>query len=99
MRKHLGDTLDSFLKEEGVLEEVESRAAKRLIALQIADEIRRQKMTKSALARRMKTSRTELERVLNPKAASVSIATLERTAAALGKRLRITLVQPSPVRR
>lgn len=92
MRKHIGSTLDSFLKEEGLLEEVESRAAKQLIAFQIANELRRQKMTKSGLAQRMKTSRTELERILDPNGESVSVGTLERAAAALGKRLRIQLV-------
>ena len=92
MRKHIGSTLDSFLKEEGILEEVESLAAKQLIALQIADEIRKQKLTKSSLARRMKTSRTELERILDPNANTVSVETLERTATALGKRLKISLV-------
>lgn len=90
-RKHLGSKLDDYLREEGLLDAAAAVAVKRAIAFQIAREMRRRKMTKSEMAGRMRTSRAALERLLDPANASVTLATLERAAAALGKRLKIEL--------
>jgi len=89
--KHVGSRLDDFLREERLLEEVEATAVKRVIAYQIAAEMKRHKLTKSAMASRMKTSRAALDRLLDPLNASVSLLTLERAAAALGKKLKVEL--------
>jgi antitoxin HicB len=90
--KHLGSNFEDFLREEEILEEVNAVAIKRVIAFQIAQEMKRCKMTKSEMARRMKTSRPALERLLDPANNSVTLLTLERAAAAVGRKLRIELV-------
>lgn len=91
MSKHVGSTLDEFLDEEGVLAEAEAVAVKRVLAFQLAEIMRQQKLTKTQLARRMNTSRSALERLLDPENASVTLLTLERAALALGRRIKIKL--------
>jgi len=90
-KKHIGGGFDDFLDEEGLLEEAEAVAAKRVIAFQIAQEMERTRVTKSELARRMKTSRPAVERLLDPTNRSVTLSTLERAASAVGKKLKIEL--------
>ena len=90
-KKYLGDTFDDFLREEHLLEGAEAVAAKRIIAFQIAREMKRHKLTKSEMAMRMKTSRAALERLLDPTNPSVTLLTLERAASAVGKKLRVEL--------
>ncbi len=90
-KKHLGSNFDDFLQEEKLLAEAEAVALKRVIAFQIAQEMERSNLTKAEMARRMKTSRASLERLLDPSHSSVTLATLERAAAVLGKRLKIEL--------
>lgn len=90
-KKHLGSNFDDFLKDEQLLEAVQAAAIKRVIAFQIAREMKRRKLTKSAMATRMNTSRAALERLLDPANPSVTLATLERAASALGKKLRVEL--------
>jgi antitoxin HicB len=90
--KHLGSDFDDFLAEEGLLAEVEAVAVKRVIAYQIAELMKEINITKTAMARRMRTSRAALERLLDPTNESVTLYTLERAALALGKRLRIEFV-------
>ncbi len=90
-KKHLGGNFDDFLKDEQLLEAVQAAAIKRVIAFQIAREMKRRKLTKSAMATRMNTSRAALERLLDPANPSVTLATLERAASALGKKLRVEL--------
>ncbi len=90
-RKHLGRNFDAFLREEGILEDAQSVAAKRVIAYQIAQEMKRRKVSKTALAQKMNTSRAALDRLLDPSNASVTLQTLERAANALGKRLVVEL--------
>jgi antitoxin HicB len=90
-KKHVGGSFDDFLDEEGLLDEVEAVAAKRVIAFQIAQEMQRTNLTKSELARRMKTSRPAVERLLDPTNRSVTLSTLERAASAVGKKLKIEL--------
>ena len=89
--KHVGRRFDDFLREERLLEEVETTAVKRAMAYQIAAEMKRHKLTKSAMASWMKTGRAALDRLLDPLKASVSLLTLERAAAALGKKLKMEL--------
>jgi antitoxin HicB len=89
--RHLGSDFDEFLRKEGLFEDAEAVAAKRAIAFQIAQEMKRVHMSKSELARRMRTSRPAVERLLDPTNPSVTLSTLERAASAVGKRLRIEL--------
>jgi hypothetical protein len=90
--RHMGSNLDEFLEEEGTLAQAESVASKRVLAFLIQREMKRQRLTKSALAAKMRTSRAALDRLLDPSNTAVTLQTMERTASALGKRLRIELV-------
>lgn len=90
-KKHIGSDFDDFLREEKLLEAAEATAAKRVIAFQIAQEMKRRGLTKSEMASRMKTSRPALERLLDPANRSVTLATLERAASAVGKKLKVEL--------
>jgi len=90
-KKHIGSNFDDFLREENIYEDVKAAAIKRVIAYQIAQEMKRRKLTKSEMATRMNTSRAALERLLDPSNASVTLSTLERAASALGKTLKIEL--------
>ena len=89
--KHIGSDFDGFLREKGILDDAESVAAKRVIAFQIAREMESAHISQSELARRMKTSRLAVERLLDPTNDSVTLQTLERAASAVGKRLKIQL--------
>ncbi|MFO7902469.1 MAG: helix-turn-helix domain-containing protein [Planctomycetota bacterium] len=86
---HLGSDFDDFLAQEGMLADVESVAIKRVVAFQIARMIEQQNISKAEMARRMNTSRSSLDRLLDPENDSVTLQTLERAAQALGKRLRV----------
>ena len=90
--KHIGDTLDDFLAEEGLLAEAETVAIKRVIAFQISQLIEQQDLTKAEMARRMQTSRAAVDRLLDPGNESATLTTLEKAALALGKRLQVALV-------
>ena len=90
-KKHLGSNFDDFLQEDQLLGDAEAVALKRVIAFQIAQEMERSNLTKTEMARRMKTSRASLERLLDPSHSSVTLATLERAAVVLGKKLKIEL--------
>jgi len=90
-KKHIGSDFDRFLEDEGLLDEAEAVAAKRVIAFQIAQEMEKAHLTKSELARRMKTSRPAVERLLDPTNRSVTLSTLERAASAVGKKLKVEL--------
>lgn len=89
MNKHIGSSFDDFLEEEGILAETEAVAIKRVIAYQLAQLMERQHISKTAMARQMKTSRSALDRLLDPQNTSITLQTLERAAHAIGKRLRI----------
>jgi len=88
----IGSPFDDFLKEEGIYEEVSARAIKRVLARQLDALMVDQKITKAELARRMKTSRAQLDRLLDPQNESVTLATLTRAAHAVGRNLRVELV-------
>ena len=87
-----GETLEAFLEEQGIRDEVYDHAIKAVVAWQLAREMKRQKLSKTALAQRLGTSRTEIYRVLDPQNDAVSLGTLKKAAAALGKRLRLDLI-------
>jgi len=86
---HSGSTLDGFLKQEGIREEVEAVAIKRVLAWQFERAMREQQTTKQAMARQLRTSRSQLDRLLDPRNVSVTLDTITRAAKALGKRLII----------
>jgi antitoxin HicB len=90
-KRHIGSKFDDFLREEQLLDMAQATAVKRVIAFQIAQEMKRRKLTKSEMASRMKTSPAALERLLDPTNRSVTISTLERAASALGKKLKVEL--------
>jgi predicted XRE-type DNA-binding protein len=89
--QHLGTSLDDFLDEEGLLAQAEAVATKRVLAFQIAELMNQQRMSKAELARRMKTSRAAVDRLLDPDTGSATLATLEKAALALGVRLQVSL--------
>jgi DNA-binding Xre family transcriptional regulator len=90
--KHRGSSFESFLKKERLHEEVHAAALKRAVALKVHDLMRRQRMNKSAMAARMRTSRAAIHRLLDPENTSVTLATLNRAARSLGRRVKIELV-------
>ena len=90
--KHIGSDFDDFLEEEGLLSEVEATAVKRVIAFQVDQFMQQNAVSKAEMARRMKTSRSALDRLLNPANVSVTLQTLDRAARVLGKKLRVEMV-------
>lgn len=91
-QQHIGTNFDDFLAEEGLLADAEVVAMKRMIAFQITQLMKEQNLTRTAMAKRMNTSRAALNRLLDPSNKSVTLQTLERAALALDKRLRIEFV-------
>jgi antitoxin HicB len=85
-------TLDDFLKEEGKLEEFEAVAIKEVLAWQIGEAMKAQNLSRKRLAERMKTSRSQISRLLDPKDGNVTIATLQRAAKMVGRTLKLELV-------
>ncbi|MCD4781108.1 MAG: helix-turn-helix domain-containing protein [Candidatus Omnitrophica bacterium] len=91
--KNIGSNFDDFLKDEGILEESQAVAAKRVIAFQIEAAMKKEKITKKEMTERMHMkSRMQLDRLLDPENRSVTLLTLEKAAIALGKKLKIQLV-------
>jgi antitoxin HicB len=88
----VGSSFDDFLKDERIYTEVTARAIKRVIARQLDALMQDEGLTKSALAKRMQTSRSQLDRLLDPNNESVTLATLTRAAQAVGRHLRMELV-------
>jgi hypothetical protein len=89
--KHVGSSFDDFLAEEGRLEETTATAMKRIIAWQIAQEMKAQKLSKTAMAERMKTSRAALNRLLDEEDTSLTLTTLASALTALGRRMEFKL--------
>lgn len=90
--KHRGSTPDSFLESEGVLGEFQAQAIKEVIAWQLAEAMRERKMSKTRLAQLLHTSRSQVNRVLDPNDGNVTIETLQRAAALVGRRVEVALV-------
>jgi antitoxin HicB len=86
------ETFDEFLAEQGILGACEERAIKELIAEQLTEAMKTQGITKTAMAERMKTSRRQLDRLLDPTTPSVTLDTLQRAASAVGRTLKVELV-------
>ena len=88
---HLGSSLDDFLKEEGIFEQTQNRAIKEVIAWQLTQAMQEQSLSKTRMAALLQTSRSQLDRLLDP-SSDVTLSTLERAAALVGRKLSITLV-------
>jgi predicted XRE-type DNA-binding protein len=88
---HVGSDFDDFLREEGLYDETQAMAVKRVLALQLEQDMKKARLTKSAMARRMGTTRAQLDRLLNPENPSTTLTTLVKAAGALGKRIKISL--------
>jgi len=88
--KGIGQNFDDFLKEQGIYDEVNELAAKKIITYQLKQAMQEQKLTKSFIAKKMKTSRVAVDNILDP-TFNTSIDSLERFAGVLGKRLTISL--------
>ncbi|KKO62505.1 hypothetical protein D3C87_377170 [compost metagenome] len=88
---HLGSSLDDFLKEEGIFEQTQNRAIKEVIAWQLTQAMQEQSMSKTRMAALLQTSRSQLDRLLDP-SSDVTLSTLERAAALVGRKLSITLI-------
>jgi len=86
---HSGSSFDSFLEQEGIREEAEAVAIKRVLAWQLERTMRKQQKTKQAMAKQLHTSRSQLDRLLDPRNVSVTLDTITRAARALGKRVII----------
>ena len=90
--KHIGSDFDDFLREEGMLEEVEAAALKKIVAWQLEQALKKNSVTKTEMAKRMKTSRAAVDRLLDATNPSVTLITLQKAARVLGRKLKIELV-------
>jgi antitoxin HicB len=88
---HMGSSIDDFLKEEGIFEETQAQAVKEVVAWQLDEAMRKQKISKNKMATLLKTSRTQVDRLLNPKN-DITLSSLQRAAAMVGRRVMIELV-------
>ncbi|MDP2603881.1 MAG: helix-turn-helix transcriptional regulator [Deltaproteobacteria bacterium] len=91
-KKHIGSSFDSWLREEGIYEEVAASAIKRVLARQVAAAMKERKFSKSEMARRMHTSRAALDRLLDPEYDGITLNTLKKAATAVGRQLRLELI-------
>ena len=90
--KAIGSSFDDFLSEEGITEEVEAGAIKKIIAHQLLEAIKKEQLTKTALATQLDTSRAAVNRLLDPDNESITLLTLKKAANVLGKKLRLELI-------
>ena len=90
-KKHMGSSLDDFLKEEGIFEEAQAQAVKEVVAWQLTEAMKEKKISKNKLASLLKTSRTQVDRILDPKN-DITLGSLQRAAAMVGLRVTIELV-------
>jgi predicted XRE-type DNA-binding protein len=90
-KKHLGSGIDDFLKEEGIFEEAQAQAIKEVVAWQLAEAMKKQKISKNRMATLLKTSRTQVDRLLDPKN-DITLSSLQRAAAMVGRRVLIEMV-------
>jgi DNA-binding Xre family transcriptional regulator len=90
--KHRGSNFETFLKKQGLHEQVQAAALKRAVALNVHDLMKEKRLNKSAMAARMRTSRAAVHRLLDPENTSVTLATLNRAARSLGRKVKIELV-------
>ena len=90
-KKHIGSNLDDFLKEEGIYEETQAKVIKEVVAWQLAEAMKKKKISKARMALLLKTSRTQVDRLLDPKN-DITLSSLQRAAAIVGRRVSIELV-------
>ena len=88
----IGSSFDSFLEEENILVQTEAVAAKRVFAYQMQQAIEKMKLTKTDMAKRMNTSRAAINRLLDPNNTSITLASMESAAIAVGKKVKIEFV-------
>jgi antitoxin HicB len=91
-KKNVGSSLESFLEEDGILEAATTKAMKRVVAWQLAEEMKAKRMTKQRLAELMHTSRAQVDRILDPEKGNITIESLQRAAAFLGRRVKLELI-------
>jgi antitoxin HicB len=89
--KHMGSSIDNFMKEEGIFEEAQAQAVKEIVAWQLAEAMRERKISKNKMAILLKTSRTQVDRLLDP-TSDITLASLQRAAVMVGRRVSIELV-------
>ena len=87
-KKHMGSSIDDFLKEEGIFEEAQAQAIKEVVAWQLAKAMKKKKISKNKMAMLLKTSRTQVDRILDPKN-DITLGSLQRAAAMVGRRVKI----------
>ncbi len=90
-KKHMGSSIDAFLQEEGIFEEAQTQAIKEVVAWQLAEAMKKKKISKSKMALLLKTSRTQVDRLLDPKN-DITLGSLQRAAAIVGRRVNIELM-------
>ena len=90
-KKHMGSSIDDFLKEEGIFEEAQAQAVKEVVAWQLAKAMKKKKISKARMAALLKTSRTQVDRLLDPRS-DITLSSLQRAAAMVGRRVTIELV-------
>ena len=90
-KNHMGSSIDDFLKEEGIFEQAQAQAVKEVVAWQLDQAMRKRKISKNKMAKLLKTSRTQVDRLLNPKN-DITLSSLQRAAAMVGRRVMIELV-------
>jgi plasmid maintenance system antidote protein VapI len=90
-KKHLGSSINDFLKEEGIFEEAQAQAVKEVVAWQLAEAMKERKISKNKMATLLKTSRTQVDRLLDPKN-DITLSSLQRAAAMVGRRVSIELI-------
>jgi predicted XRE-type DNA-binding protein len=90
-KNHMGSSIDDFLKKEGIFEEAQAQAIKEVVAWQLDEAMKKQKISKNKMATLLKTSRTQVDRLLNPKR-DITLSSLQRAAAMVGRRVMIELV-------
>ena len=98
MQKNIGSSFEDFLREEGIYAEVEAAAVKKVLACMIEQSMLETHVSKSEMARRMGTSRTQLNRLLDPAYQSVTLATIAKAASALGKKISISFGDMPPMK-
>ncbi len=90
-KKNMGSSIDNFLKEEGIFEEAQAQAVKEVVAWQLAEAMKKQKISKNKMATLLHTSRSQVDRLLDPKN-DITLSSLQRAAAMVGRRVSIELV-------
>jgi plasmid maintenance system antidote protein VapI len=90
-KKHMGSSIDDFLKKEGIFEEAQGQAVKEIVAWQLAEAMKKQRISKNKMAARLKTSRSQVDRLLDPKN-DITLSSLQRAVAIVGRRVLIELV-------